>query len=216
MGRSRGVRLYMMLGLLGIATCGSGCVHVRNGLYNFLDDATDIVRFDVSGSFGTDMGAHVMLTKFVQVKSYSYEDLYRAGYAGRMFGLWEEERQDLWIGPEPVGNVKIKSDGVWMKTCSSSLPGAMKQAGTGWMMESEDEFGLGVHLFVIGARVGVRPLEILDMLTTPFGLDLRNDSTTWRQRRAMRDAMRKARELQKQKQEEKKKEKQNEGAAPPT
>ena len=66
--------------ILLMALLLGGCVHVRAGIYNVSADLVDLARFDVSGSLGTDMGAHVMITKFAQLKSYSYEDLYRIGY----------------------------------------------------------------------------------------------------------------------------------------
>jgi hypothetical protein len=183
--------------VLAMAMAASGCVNVRNGLHNMVEDAGDIVRFDVSTSFGTDMGAHVMATKFVQLKSYSYEDLYRVGHGGRILGLWREDRQDTWLGPKLWGNANVKAKGV-----AALVWGAPSKAMLGWPMESVDEFGVGFHAFVLGARVGVRPLELADFLVAPFGLDLCDDNRSWQ----MRQAMRAAKEAARKKQEEEKKE----------
>jgi uncharacterized membrane protein len=193
-----------------ILASASGCVHVRNGLYNFVEDAGDIVRLDVSTSWGTDMGAHVMVTKFVQLKSYSYEDLYRAGLGNRMIGAWKEERQDFWIGPMTIGDVKIKSKstsvlhyGMLGKMHGMGGGRGGKDAAMAWMAESADEVGVGFHLFVVGARIGVRPLEILDFLTAPFGLDICNDNLSVKQRKAMRQAMQAARKKAREEAEKK-------------
>lgn len=171
----------------------SGCVHVRNSLYNTVADATDIFRADVSASFGTDMGAHVMATQLVQLKSYSYEDLYRAGIGTRCVGLWKEDRQDWWIGPWCPGGADVRAETAWV--WAPAAPAKMRSgrhAILGWVHESPDEVGVGVHAFVLGARVGARPLEFLDFLVSPVGLDLCNDNLTWAERRAIREARRRA------------------------
>jgi hypothetical protein len=211
-----------------ILASASGCVHVRNGLYNFVEDAGDIVRLDVSTSWGTGMGAHVMVTKFVQLKSYSYEDVYRVGLGNRMISTSKEDRQDFWIGPVTIGDVKMRAEGTpvlqygmtgkllgmadnarhdrksfmaWgaKKTWEAKMPfGAFME----WAGETSDEVGVGFHLFVVGARIGVRPLEILDFLTAPFGLDICNDNLSVKQRQAMQRAIE---ALEKAKKEQEKK-----------
>ena len=87
----------------------TGCAGVRNNIHNAAADATDILRFDVSLSLGTDMGAHFMVTKWLQLKSYSYEGVCRIGIGARHMGAWREERQDWWIGPWHSDKVYIKS-----------------------------------------------------------------------------------------------------------
>lgn len=162
------------------ALLSTGCVHVRQGIWNTLADATDVVRADVSVSFGTDMGAHVMITKWAQLKSYSYEGLYRCGLDARRLGLWEEARQDWWLGPKRSQEFGMNSNGVAMLTFG--LPGwVMGHRGDvlGSMTETEDEIGVGAHLFVLGFRVGVRPVEFADMLANLAGQDLCGDNVLW-------------------------------------
>jgi hypothetical protein len=165
-----------------------GCVRVRAGICNVGSDLMDLARADVSFSLGTDMGAHVMVTKLVQLKSYSYEDLYRVGYNPRMLGVWKEDRQDFWVGPICGGRFRVNSKSI---AGLSGEPMMAKARGGRWaaqgiLFESPDEVGVGAHLFVIGARVGVRPLEFVDLLASFVGLDLLHDNLSWRQRAAMR------------------------------
>ncbi|HAK94562.1 MAG TPA: hypothetical protein DCM87_06070 [Planctomycetes bacterium] len=173
------VRFILRPLLLTVVCLGAsvGCVHVRNNLHNTLADALDIVRADVSFSFGTDMGAHVMATQFVQLKSYSYENLYRVGVGTRLVGILEERRDDWWVGPLHSNSIEVKSKSV--ADLSYGLEHKLR-SGRYYVMgaaaESADEVGAGIHLFVIGARAGVRPLELLDFLVAPFGLDLCNDN----------------------------------------
>lgn len=175
---------HSALGLVMLCAASiAGCAHVRNNLENTLADAMDMLRVDVSFSLGTDMGAHVMATEYVQLKSYSYEDLYRVGIGTRAVGVWEEEREDWWIGPFHGRNLRARSSAVGILS-----HGLERKARSGryYVMgvaaESVDEVGAGLHAFVLGARVGIRPLEILDFLVSPVGLDLCNDNTSLAER----------------------------------
>ena len=175
---SRPRRLLRRVGLLLVAAAVlPGCVHVRRGIWCALADSTDIVRADVSFSLGTDMGAHVMATKWLQLKSYSYEDLYRVGIGARHFGIWEESRQDWWLGPTHAKCLSMNSQflaavgyGLFPKMCSG------KWAPLTYLAESSDEIGVGAHLFVAGFRVGVRPAEIADLFANVVGQDLCGDN----------------------------------------
>jgi len=176
MSGPRRVLLRVVL-LLVAAVVLPGCAHVRRGIWNALADATDIVRADVSLSLGTDMGAHAMATKWVQLKSYSYEDLYRVGIGARHLGVWEESRQDWWVGPTHAKRLSMNSEflaavgyGLFPKMC----PG--KWAPLTYVAESSDEIGVGAHLFVVGFRVGVRPAEIVDLFANLVGQDLCGDN----------------------------------------
>lgn len=175
---------HSALGLVMFCTASiAGCAHVRNNLENTLADAMDMLRVDVSFSLGTDMGAHVMATEYVQLKSYSYEDLYRVGIGTRAVGVWEEEREDWWIGPFHSRNLHARSNAVGI--LSHGLERKARSGGyyvMGVAAESVDEVGAGLHAFVLGARVGIRPLEILDFLVCPVGLDLCNDNTSLAER----------------------------------
>ena len=185
--------------VLAFAFTASGCVHVRSALYTSAEDAMDIFRADVSVSFGTDMGAHVMASEYVQLKSYSYEDLRRAGFGTRQMGVWKEDRQDLWLGPWRIGSGYIRSKSV-KALGGAALPAKLKSgrnAAMGLIGESTDEVGVGLHVFVVGFRIGVRPVEFVDFLTSPFGLDLADDDLSWQQRKVLREARRRAKEAAK-------------------
>ena len=162
-------------------------------MHNTLSDAMDIVRLDVSGSFGTDMGAHVMITELAQLKSYSYEDLYRVGFGTRHIGVWKEERQDWWVGRMHAKNMNMNRNSVAEKTALSSFAKlrSSRHAPLHYIMESPDEVGLGAHLFVVGARAGVRPWEFVDLLANFVGLDPCKDNTSWNEIKMLR-AKRKA------------------------
>ena len=177
-----------------VALALSGCARVRGSIHNLVSDATDVARFDLSFSFGTDMGAHVMATQWVQLKSYSYEDLYRVGYMPRQLGVWKEERDDWWVGPARSRNIHVSFDSVKLLWHGMLTKRPKGHAGAyGLAAESGDEVGFGAHLFVFGVSAGIRPLEIADLFTSPFGLDLGNDDSTWQQRVAMLEARKKAR-----------------------
>ncbi len=176
-----------MTALLVITVSLTGCVHVRNNLHNMLADSMDIFRADLSASFGTDMGAHLMATQYAQLKSYSYENIYRIGFGKRHVGVWKEDREDWWVGTEHAPNMHIRSESV--KVMAAILPArVVARAGTplGLMGESPDEFGIGAHLFVLGFRIGVRPLEFADFLVSPFGLDPCDDNMSWAERQSLR------------------------------
>jgi len=178
-------RYVAMLAALALMTT-VGCARMRNAIHSTMEDAGDIARVDVSGAAGTDMGAHVMVTQYAQLKGYSCEDLYRAGINARSIGIWKDERNDWWIGPYHPRNMRIDSDSV--ATLSYGLAGKAKG---GWFStmelaaESPDEVGFGFHPILVGVRVGVRPLEFVDLLTTLVGYDLLGDNLTWRQRQMM-------------------------------
>lgn len=72
---------------------------IREGTVCVVEDITGVLRVDISLSWGTDLGFHVMATKYMRLASYSYEDLYRVGMTVRTLGLWEEQREGDWIGP---------------------------------------------------------------------------------------------------------------------
>ena len=173
-----------------LASLLSGCVHVREAMFNIGDDVMDLARADVSVAWGTGLGGHVMATKLAQLKSNSYEDLYRAGFGARYLGITREEREDWWVGPFHSSNVRVNTKGVavW-----SGLPFVFKMRGGQWaaesfMMESPDEIGVAAHLCVIGARLGVRPLELIDLLANFVGLDPCHDNPSWPERCAVRAA----------------------------
>jgi hypothetical protein len=69
-------------------------------------------------------------------------------------------------------------------------------------MESVDEVGIGGHLFVIGGRLGIRPLEIIDLFANLLTLDPLKDNQSWNQRQAFRSAKKAAKrqaEIEKEK-----------------
>ena len=180
--------------VIALALCATGCANVRSGMHNAVSDAMDIVRVDVSGSFGTDMGAHVMATKFVQLKSYSYEDLYRVGFGTRHIGVWKEDREDWWIGPIHARNMNInrKSVAEIIAPSSGFKMLSRRNAAFHYIMESPDEVGLGAHFLVVGARAGVRPWEFVDFLANFVGLDPCNDNAKWYEMKRLRSKLKAA------------------------
>ena len=83
--------------------------------------------------------------------------------------------------------MSIQSDPV--ASLSYGLPGKLKGgrfSAMGIMAESPDEFGVGIHALLIGARIGVRPVEFIDFLGAPFGFDLLGDNLSWAERQALK------------------------------
>lgn len=178
---------WAVLLLSTFVLAAGGCVHVRNGIHNALDDTLDLARADLTFSFGTDMGGHVMITKWAQLKSYSYEDVYRVGIGNRMIGLWKDAREDWWVGPIHARNIHINSESIWVKSAglSTKVIGGPYFAKA-LVAEAPDEVGIGVHLFVAGFRVGVRPFEFFDLLANLVGRDPAGDNPTWAMRQQWR------------------------------
>ena len=83
-----------------------------------------------------------------------------------------------------MDSARVKTEAVWV--WAPAAPAKIRSgrhAVLGWVHESPDEVGAGFHAFVLGARVGVRPLEFLDFLVSPIGLDLCNDNLSMARRR---------------------------------
>jgi hypothetical protein len=167
----------------------TGCAHVRNTIYNIGADATDLFRADLSFGCGTDMGLHIMATKQLQLKSYSYEKVVRIGFGTRMIGGITEDREDWWLGPKVIGKGYWRCRTHPMATLSSLGVKTQSDVDAPWQTfnESNDEFGLGFHFLVIGARLGVRPWEFIDFIANFVGLDPCGDNATWEQRREWAD-----------------------------
>ena len=168
----------------------SSCQSARNAVYCIGEDLTDIVVAEATFSFGTDMGAHVMATEFLQAKAYSYEDLYSLGIRPRQLGLWKSDREGWNLSLAHSRNMRMNQAGIFTLTPAESLAGkaASKNGAKALMMESVDEFGIGAHLFVIGGHLGIRPLEIIDLFANLIGLDPLHDNLEWMPRRALRAA----------------------------
>ena len=171
-----------------LAACTlSGCAHVRSSMHSVVSDLTDVLRADVSGSVGTDMGAHLMATKYVQLKSYSYEDLHRLGLTSRMMGLWDEERETNWVGPWPLGRQTLQGTLRSVKLGTTPPRTPVERITETRFGETADEVGLGVHFLFGGARLGLRPWEFVDLLANFVFLDPCDDNVTWDERRKLRD-----------------------------
>jgi len=182
-----------VMAALSLAAGAGGCVHVRNAIYNTAADATEVLRLDVSASLGTDMGAHLMLTRSLQLKSYSYEDLWRVGLGTRIIGMWREDRQDWWVGPWHDPKLHIAARDV--RGLTAALPERMRSGPDAAFLrwgEGADEVGVGLHAFVLGVRLGLRPMELVDMLANFVGLDPCGDNLSWRERQALHRARRPA------------------------
>ncbi len=174
----------------------SGCQSFRNSIYCIGEDLTDIVVADATVSLGTDMGAHVMATELLQVKAYSYEDLYRLGVGPRQIGLWKADREGWNISLVESRNMHFNQKGVLTLAPFESLSGktASRNGYKALFMESGDEFGIGAHLFVIGGRIGFRPLEVVDLFANLLTFDPLNDNMAWWQRRSIRAAKKSAKQ----------------------
>jgi len=170
----------LLLALIGCCIgCAGGCRSLRNGMLNVVGDAGDIARLDVGASVGTDMGAHVMVTKLARLKSYSCDGVYHSGFNVRNLGVWREDREDWAIGP--LGEGSLRADGHWIGN-----PRHAVTKGGAFLTESSDEIGLGAHLFLVGVRAGVRPWQAVDLLAGLVGLDPAGDNLSWSQRQALR------------------------------
>lgn len=187
----------------------SGCQSARNAVYSIGEDLTDIVAADVSFSLGTDMGGHVMVTELVQAKAYSYEDLYRVSIGPRQVGLWECKRDGWNLSLAQSRSMNVQQNAVWtlMPKQSYACKGASKSGAKALFMESVDEIGVGGHLFVIGGRLGIRPLEIVDLFANLLTLDPLKDNPSWTERQALRAAKKEARQKAKADKEQAEKEK---------
>ena len=148
-------------------------------MLNVVGDAGDIARLDVGASVGTDMGAHVMVTKIARLKSYSCDGVYHAGFNMRNLGVWREDREDWAIGP--LGGGSVRGTGHWIGSPRHALA-----KGGAFLSETGDEVGLGAHLFLVGVRAGVRPWQAVDLLAGLIGLDPGRDNLSWAQRQALR------------------------------
>ena len=175
------MRRWAFLGALCLcAALLSGCGGLRNYMLNRIGDAEDMVRFDISLGAGTDMGCHAMVTRLIRFDAYSTDDIYRLGFSRRCLGVWKEDR-DSW-GFGPFGGMRYTLvKGHWVGSPLNAL-----EDPAAFLTESADEIGLGAHLFFVGARVGVRPWQILDFALGFIGLDIAGDDLTWTQRQILR------------------------------
>ena len=142
----------------------------------------------------------MMATEQLQVKAYSYEDLYRFGLGARRFGIWECEREGWDFSLVHSSRYSWNQSEVAAFAPLSAVGGKMKsRSGVKAMFaESVDEFGVGVHLFVVGGRVGIRPLEIVDLFANLLMLDPLNDNLDWWQRQSIRSAKKAAKDAEKE------------------
>ncbi|MBN2684515.1 MAG: hypothetical protein JXR40_04505 [Pontiellaceae bacterium] len=202
--------------LVGFIALGGGCQSARNAVYCIGEDLTDIFVADATLSLGTDMGAHVMATELLQAKAYSYEDLYRFGLGARRFGIWECEREGWDFSLVHSSRYSWNQKEVAAFTPLSAVSGKMKSRSGAKAMfaESVDEFGVGAHLFVVGGRVGIRPLEIVDLFANLLTLDPLNDNLDWWQRQSIRAAKKAAKKAAKEAEKERNKESASEEKQP--
>lgn len=177
-----GIRLAAMAGLVLALGMLSGCSGVRNYLSNRAADAADIVRLDVSWSLGTDLGAHVMATRLLRVEAYSYDNLARAGFTWGNAGTWEEYRETLALSLLGWGKYG------WLDESWVGIRPPAYYVGGFFPGETWDEIGAGVHLFVVGARVGVRLAQAVDFLFGLLTLDVGSDDLSWPERQSLEAA----------------------------
>ncbi|MBN2704341.1 MAG: hypothetical protein JXR23_09035 [Pontiellaceae bacterium] len=198
------IAAWPQLLLAGFVVLGSGCQSARNAVYCIGEDLTDIFVADATVSLGTDMGAHVMATELLQVKAYSYEDLYRFGLGARRFGIWECEREGWDFSLVHSSRYSWNQQEVAAFAPLSAISGKMasRSGAKAMFAESVDEFGVGVHLFVVGGRIGFRPLEVVDLFANLLTLDPLHDNLEWWQRQSIRSAEKAAKKAAKQAEKE--------------
>lgn len=209
---------WPQLVLAGFIVLGSGCQSARNAVYCIGEDLTDIFVADASVSLGTDMGAHIMATELLQAKAYSYEDLYRFALGARRLGIWECEREGWDLSLVQSSRYSWNQKEVAAFAPLSAISGKMSsRSGTKAMFtESVDEFGVGVHLFVVGGRIGFRPLEVVDLFANLLTIDPLHDNLEWRQRQSIRSAEKAAKKAVKEAEKEGVKEQPEEVQSPST
>ncbi|NLX25011.1 MAG: hypothetical protein GXY61_03490 [Lentisphaerae bacterium] len=208
---------WPQLVLAGFVVLGSGCQSARNAVYCIGEDLTDIFVADASVSLGTDMGAHIMATELLQAKAYSYEDLYRFGLGARRFGIWECEREGWDLSLAHSSRYSWNQKEVAAFTPLSAISGKMssRSGAKAMFAESVDEFGVGVHLFVVGGRIGFRPLEVVDLFANLLTLDPLHDNLEWRQRQLIRATKKAAKKAAKEAKKKGVKEQPEEVQSPP-
>ena len=173
---------YPVLFLIAISVGAfTGCGGLRNYMLNRAGDAADIVRADVSVGAGSDMGFHGQATRLLRLEAYSTDGIVRTGYSRRALGVWGEDR-DSWGFSLLGGGGQRMNWGHFtgQAEVATSDPRAV-------FMETADEFGLGFHLFVAGARAGIRPWQIVDFAFGLIGLDFAGDDLSWDQRQDIKE-----------------------------
>lgn len=173
-------KLFLVLALLGL---GTSCSRARNSIYSFGEDLTDLIHLDVMLNAGTDLGMHVQATELLRVSAYSTEELHGFRLTTRAMGIFEESRDHFFLGPTYIGESAASN--------MRMLPGWSVVATTatmtvihpqGFVAESFDEVGAGLQLGLFGLRIGVRPLEFLDLAGNFLLLDIMDDNLSWEER----------------------------------
>lgn len=172
--------LLLLLGASGCAAVGprdaQGWFEARGA------DVMDVVGVRVA--FGTGLGAYVRATRYVQLgavyKGPAERDLphpkdaslrsvpvFTFGTIGRYGGAWFEASQE-WMLPGWSSR-----DGDPLLIDREVIAGYVTPHGRG--DEWAQSFGLGAHLFLVGAEAEVRPWEIVDLVAGLVGYDPSGD-----------------------------------------
>ncbi|MBI1290431.1 hypothetical protein GC173_04215 [bacterium] len=176
---------FWMILLLFVAMLGSGCARLRTerdyatprvlspvrpsnlGYYipNRIADVLDVVDFGVM--FGLGLNIRFQATNLVQVALPTTS-------AGPEIGWntdWKnpikaDESNYFWRRYKPF---TVGAHG------GKALPVPLVNINVGEIKRSPDDINLGVHLLVVGANVGVRPVEILDLVSGIVFIDFNHD-----------------------------------------
>jgi len=120
---------------------------------NRVNDVLDIFRLNIG--FGYGFGINVRATELLEVGVGQYESI-RFGMKGRVLGTYEEN-----ICEGGVGFLG------WVGGCLQRDP---------------SEVGADIHLGIIGVQAAVSLVEVVDAVTSVFGLDIQGDDlgpTLW-------------------------------------
>ena len=135
-------------------------------------DLLDIAGWDISA--GRGFGARLTATEYVQA-GLNWWDGTHWGMRGRSMGVWEESSVDRGIGPwywvemerRPTWGTQTLFDHEYKFTGWDILEEAGPEGHQDW-----SEFGAKAHLFAVGARARVSPIEAVDFAAGLFPVHL--------------------------------------------
>lgn len=154
-------------------------------------DLADVGKVDLE--FGRGFGVNAHLTELLQA-GIGWWDGSSAGWRGRAFGVWEENRDHMGLGPFYWVDVDRKPS--WGTTTlfeqeySYNNWDLFEEAGNKAIDHDWTEVGANVQLLAVGAQVAVSPIEIVDFAVgfVSFGLfDIMSDDIEARIERDLRE-----------------------------
>jgi len=134
-------------------------------------DLTDIVQVNLGFGDGFLVNAHA--TKWFQLGA-GYRDGVCFGLMPRSFGMWYEDRTEGGIAIAPAFNLYYKNyqrEALWGTT--TLFDHDIAYSGIDHMCNETAhwaDFGLSLHLFLIGADVNLSPSQAFDFVAGFFGM----------------------------------------------